>query len=133
MKRITALAAGVALLALAAGCGSAGSSADPSITSGTAAVPCSVIAGQVSYLAQFITIRAGAPPYPADLYPREMKLANMFGNVSNADQPLALSGAEVDYELAVTDTPSGIGTQFPVTGELLSAFTELAQACGIAN
>lgn len=126
--------AAVIVIGAAAACASSpGPPAAQQTAAGSAVVPCSVIAGQVRYLAQFVTIRAGAPGWPGDLYAREQKLAGMFSNVSNADQPLALSAAEVDYELAVNDTPAGVGTQFPVTGEVASAFGELANSCGIPD
>ena len=131
--KLRAIAAALAVVSASAGLACSSASSTTSIAPGSAVVPCSAIAGQVRYLAQFITIRLNSPPYPDGLYASEVKLANRFGNVSNLDDPQALSRAEVDYELAVGDTGSGIGTQFPVTGELLTAFGELAQACGIAD
>jgi hypothetical protein len=133
MTRTAALPLIIVALAAAAGCSAASTPAASAVAPGSAAVPCSAIAGQVRYLAQFVTIRLNAPPYPDNLYALEVKLADRFGNVSNLDEPQALSRAETDFEIAVDDTPSGVGPQFPVTDEVMTAFGKLAQSCGIAD
>jgi hypothetical protein len=141
-KNVTATALaifGTATVAAVTACSSpAPLSLGQQIAPGSAAVPCSAIAGQLSYLARYpiYSVEVITNGFPAGFYARELRLANMFNNVSNADNPLALSGAEVDYESAVTSGQGGPGgqapsVQEPVTGDVAAAFVELEQACGL--
>ena len=59
----------------------------------------------------------------------ETALAARFGNVSNADSPLNLAKAEVDFELAMDD--SHLSANQPYSAEVDQAIHELAAACGI--
>jgi len=95
---------------------------------GSAVVPAAQIRAQVRAILPYY--RIGERDYASPLYGMEKALAAKFGNVSNADSPLALSRAEVDFELAVDNAPR-LDRDHPWIDD--GVVHELAAACGITE
>ena len=124
---VIAVAATLAL----AGCGNSGPAPQDMPGYGSAVVPCAQIRAQVTEILHHYQLHPG-PDDNGTLYGLETALAARFGNVSNADEPLALSKAEVDFNVAVTTAPR-LDAGHPSTAEVSTAVDELAAACGIAG
>ena len=104
-----------------------GMTGTPAAPAGTAAVPCSQIAGQVRELLPYY--RFPGKDDTSRLYALEQGLAGKFGNVSNADSPLGLSGAEVTFSLDADDPH--LDQDHPWMTNGWDDLTALAAACGI--
>jgi hypothetical protein len=125
--KIAFIAASGILAATAAGCGSSFSPASR-IAPGSAVVPCSRISAQIQAIQPYYTFPG--PNDSSPLYGLETALANKFGNVSNLDSPLNLSGAEVNFEVDVLNDSSVTQNQ-PFSTAVENDVAALASACGI--
>jgi len=131
-QRITGAAIVIAVAAALALTGYTGGPAPQDMPGyGSAVVPCAQIRAQVTEILHHYQLHPG-PDDNGTLYGLETALAARFGNVSNADEPLALSKAEVDFNVAVTTAPR-LDAGHPSTAEVSTAVDELAAACGIAG
>jgi len=131
-QRITGAAIVIAVAAALALTGCTGGPAPQDMPGyGSAVVPCAQIRAQVTEILHHYQLHPG-PDDNGTLYGLETALAARFGNVSNADEPLALSKAEVDFNVAVTTAPR-LDAGHPSTAEVSTAVDELAAACGIAG
>jgi hypothetical protein len=127
---VIAVAATLAL----AGCGNSGPAPQDMPGYGSAVVPCAQIRSQVAEILPYYQYPGPDHINENQVYSLEKALATRFGNVSNLDEPLALSKAEVDFDVAVTSVQRlSSGIPFIYAQDLDTAVHELAAACRITG
>lgn len=134
-QRITGAAIVIAVAAALALTGCTGGPAPQDMPGyGSAVVPCAQIRSQVAEILPYYQYPGPDHINENQVYSLEKALATRFGNVSNLDEPLALSKAEVDFDVAVTSVQRlSSGIPFIYAQDLDTAVHELAAACRITG